>query len=222
MNSPETVVLYGASSSIIVDLEETCIRAGIEVVAIVKNHPAPSQAIQSGKVVDLGDLPASMLANPVAVSLFTPGNRKSAYAEAWLHGARDFCQLIDPTAILPDSLEIDEGVYINCGAVIGGMSKLARFVFINRAATLGHHVEVAPFASVGPGVATGAHVSIGLGAVLGTAAIILPGVSIGANAVVGAGAVVTRNVPNNAIVVGNPARVIRDGVVGYNGVGVDE
>lgn len=45
---------------------------------------------------------------------------------------------------------------------------------------------------------------------IGAAAIILPGVSIGEGAVVGAGSVVTRDVPANAIVAGNPARVIRD------------
>jgi maltose O-acetyltransferase len=45
---------------------------------------------------------------------------------------------------------------------------------------------------------------------IGGAAVILPGVSIGRNAVVGAGAVVTRNVPANTVVVGNPARVIRE------------
>lgn len=45
---------------------------------------------------------------------------------------------------------------------------------------------------------------------IGGGAILLPGVSIGRNAVVGAGAVVSRSVPANMVVVGNPARVIRE------------
>jgi UDP-2-acetamido-3-amino-2,3-dideoxy-glucuronate N-acetyltransferase len=46
------------------------------------------------------------------------------------------------------------------------------------------------------------------GASIGGGAVILPGLTIGENAMVGAGAVVTRSVPTNAIVVGNPAKVI--------------
>jgi UDP-2-acetamido-3-amino-2,3-dideoxy-glucuronate N-acetyltransferase len=46
------------------------------------------------------------------------------------------------------------------------------------------------------------------GASIGANATILPGLTIGQNAMVGAGAVVTRDVPPNAIVVGNPARIM--------------
>ena len=48
------------------------------------------------------------------------------------------------------------------------------------------------------------------GAWIGGGAIVLDGVRIGRNAVVGAGAVVTRDVPPYTVVVGNPARVVRD------------
>lgn len=49
--------------------------------------------------------------------------------------------------------------------------------------------------------------TVGRGASIGANATILPGLTIGANAMVGAGAVVTRDVPTNAIVQGNPARI---------------
>lgn len=44
---------------------------------------------------------------------------------------------------------------------------------------------------------------------IGSNATILPGVSIGDNAIVGAGSVVTKDIPANAIAVGNPARIVR-------------
>lgn len=47
------------------------------------------------------------------------------------------------------------------------------------------------------------------GASLGANATILPGIELGEGCMVGAGAVVTKNVPANALVVGNPARIIK-------------
>lgn len=47
------------------------------------------------------------------------------------------------------------------------------------------------------------------GASIGGGATILPGVTIGKSAMVGAGAVVTKSVPDYAVVVGNPARIVR-------------
>lgn len=47
---------------------------------------------------------------------------------------------------------------------------------------------------------------------IGANALIMPGLHIGPNSIVGAGAVVTKDVPPNSIVVGNPARMVRDGI----------
>jgi acetyltransferase-like isoleucine patch superfamily enzyme len=51
---------------------------------------------------------------------------------------------------------------------------------------------------------------IGKRASIGSGATILCGITIGENALIGAGAVVTKDVPPNAVVVGNPARFLRD------------
>ena len=52
---------------------------------------------------------------------------------------------------------------------------------------------------------------------IGVRSIILPGVKIGDSSIVGAGSVVTKNVPDHCIVAGNPAKVIRTGVIVRSG-----
>jgi acetyltransferase-like isoleucine patch superfamily enzyme len=54
-----------------------------------------------------------------------------------------------------------------------------------------------------------ARTTVKAGASIGANATILPGITIGRNAMVAAGAVVTRDVPDNSVVIGNPARVAR-------------
>ena len=51
---------------------------------------------------------------------------------------------------------------------------------------------------------------VGKGASIGSGSTVLPGLTIGENAMIGAGTVVTKNVPDFAIVVGNPARIVGD------------
>lgn len=79
-----------------------------------------------------------------------------------------------------------------------------------------HHTEAVstyPFAvKVGVGELhsfSRGDVNIGSDVWIGSRAIILPGVTIGHGAVIGAGAVVSRSVPDYAVAVGNPARVVR-------------
>jgi acetyltransferase-like isoleucine patch superfamily enzyme len=62
----------------------------------------------------------------------------------------------------------------------------------------------------GAGAGTVAGVMLQRGCYLGAGCLILPGVTVGPGAVVGAGAVVTRDVPARKLVVGVPARVVKD------------
>jgi acetyltransferase-like isoleucine patch superfamily enzyme len=57
------------------------------------------------------------------------------------------------------------------------------------------------------------HTRIGKNCFIGAHAIIMPGVTIGDQCIVGAGAVVTQDVPSHSICAGNPAKVIKSGIV---------
>lgn len=52
-------------------------------------------------------------------------------------------------------------------------------------------------------------ITIGNDVYIGNNVIILPGVEIGNNVIIGAGAVITKNIPNNSVVAGVPAKVIK-------------
>ena len=203
MTAAPPIVLFGAGSPIIVDVEESCARLGWRIAAVVKNVPGDVHA--SGEAPIVETTPAMRLTEPVVLPLFAPANRRRAWHHAVSLGAGTFPSLIDPTSILPRRIEIAEGVYINAGCTIGAVARIGRFAFVNRGASLGHHLELGEFASIGPGVTIAGQVTVGADAMIGAGAVVLPGISIGRGAIIAAGAVVHRDVPEGVTVIGRPA-----------------
>ena len=81
-------------------------------------------------------------------------------------------------------------------------------VVINKDAIIEDNVRIQHHATIGRGSDKGCPI-IRRGVEIGAHAVLLGGIEIGENTVIGASAVVTKNVPAGAVVVGNPARVIK-------------
>jgi acetyltransferase-like isoleucine patch superfamily enzyme len=118
-----------------------------------------------------------------------------------------------------DDVVIGRGSLIENDTTVGAMTKIQADAYITAYSTLEEQVFIAPRVvttndnfmgrterrhelTKGPTIRRGARV--------GGGAILLPGVEIGEEAFVGAGALVTKDVPARKLVVGSPARVIRD------------
>jgi UDP-2-acetamido-3-amino-2,3-dideoxy-glucuronate N-acetyltransferase len=105
---------------------------------------------------------------------------------------------IENDVVVGDRVTVKSGVRISDGV------RLADDVFVGPNVTFTN--DPFPRSKVDP--AAFARTAVGPGASLCANATILPGLTIGRDAMVGAGAVVTKDVPSNAIVVGNPARIV--------------
>jgi acetyltransferase-like isoleucine patch superfamily enzyme len=118
-----------------------------------------------------------------------------------------------------DDVVVGRGSLVENDTSVGAMTKIQAGAYITAYSTLEEHVFVAPCVVTtndnfmgrterrheliqGPTIRRGARI--------GGGAVLCPGIEVGEEAFVGAGAVVTKDVPPRAVVVGSPARVIRE------------
>jgi sugar O-acyltransferase (sialic acid O-acetyltransferase NeuD family) len=217
---PSSIILFGSGASMIVEVEETCTRLGINIFAVVKNTEGQDYALARERIIKADDVTREMLSHPHIVPIFTPGHRLAASKDASARGFGVLTTIIDPTSTVARSTNVGAGTYVNAGVIIGAASKIGEFVFINRAASIGHHTEIADFASIGPGATILGAVHVGRGTMIGASAVVLPTVKVGSNAAVAAGAVVREDVPDHCLVAGIPARVISSNYAGYRDLSV--
>ncbi len=124
---------------------------------------------------------------------------------------------IEPGAIIREQVEIGDNAVIMMGAVINIGAVIGPGTMIDMGAILGGRATVGANCHIGAGAvlagviepASATPVIVEDGVLVGANAVVIEGVHVGKNAVVAAGAVVIEDVPENAVVAGCPARVIK-------------
>lgn len=117
-------------------------------------------------------------------------------------------KLISPHAHVAASAHLGEGIQILSNTYVGSSSQIGDYTIINNSSNVDHDCIIGRGCHLAPSSALAGNVSIGDYSFIGTNATILPNLRIGSNVIVGAGTVVTKNVSNNQIVLGCPARIV--------------
>jgi sugar O-acyltransferase (sialic acid O-acetyltransferase NeuD family) len=114
--------------------------------------------------------------------------------------------LVHPAATLGHDVRIGPGSVICAGVRATNNISLGRHVHLNINTTVGHDCTLEDYVTVNPLVAISGGVTVGIETMLGTHSAILQNLAVGERSVVGAGSCVVKDVPDDTLVKGVPAR----------------
>jgi len=114
--------------------------------------------------------------------------------------------LVHPTATLGHDVRIGQGAVVCAGVRVTTNISLGRHVHLNLNTTVGHDSTLEDYVTINPLVAISGGVVVGAESMMGTHSAVLQNLSIGARSIVGAGSCVVKNVPDDVVVKGVPAR----------------
>lgn len=117
--------------------------------------------------------------------------------------------LVHPAAWVDPAASLDSGTVICAGAVLQPGVSVGCHAIVNTCASVDHDCLIGDFTHVCPGVHLGGNVHVGQDSWIGIGSQVIQGVRIGSNVLAGAGSTVIRDVPDNAVVMGTPARIVR-------------
>jgi UDP-perosamine 4-acetyltransferase len=136
------------------------------------------------------------------------GRRKNIF-EKFKGDGYSFLSLIHPAAIIAKDIEICEGAQIMAGTVLQPGTRIGRNTIVNTKASVDHDCVIGDHVHIAPGVTISGGVQIADCVHVGTGASIIQGILVGSNSIVGAGSLVIRNIKDQQMVLGVPAKVVK-------------
>ena len=120
-----------------------------------------------------------------------------------------FFKAIHNKAVVSNYSNIGEGSVVMAGAIINQDVTIGTHCIINTGAVIEHDCKIDDFVHISPNAAVAGGVEIGEGTHIGIAAAVIQGIKIGKWVTVGAGTIIINDIPDYAVVVGNPGRIIK-------------
>jgi sugar O-acyltransferase (sialic acid O-acetyltransferase NeuD family) len=127
----------------------------------------------------------------------------------------NYLTLIHPKTCISKRANIGLGTVVIGGATININGSIGKHVIVNTNASVGHDCSIGDYVHIGPNAALAGNVTVGEGTHIGIGATVIQGIKIGRWCIIGAGAVVINDVLDGEMVVGNPARVIKEQVIDF-------
>lgn len=173
-------------------------------LAFLVDNPNVSE-INGFKVVSWNDRKANA---KVTIAVGEPEIRANLAKKCESSGL-SLASIISPKAFISSSAFIDDGVIVGPFASVQAQAYLASNVAINTQAIIGHHVSVMSSTVISSQANLGGASKIGEKCYIGMGALVKEKVCIGSQSILGMGSVAYKNIPDEIIAIGNPARPVK-------------
>lgn len=130
-------------------------------------------------------------------------------ARGFISHGYQFTSLLHSFSFIAPGVIVGRGVVVMPGSVINSFSKIDDQCILNTSCSVDHDCLLGEAVHIAPGARIAGKVHIGARTCIGIGASVINNISIGVNVTIGAGCVVVRDVPDNAVVVGVPGKVIK-------------
>lgn len=209
------IIILGAGnvSREVIDIIDDINKQSIiyKILFLVEDIPK-NNLIKGFKVIDSQQIINKI--NPSDTNLICAVGTPSRYK--WINlfekSGFKFITLIHPFSVISKFAIIGNGTIIYPSTFISTNVKIGRHVLILGNCSLMHDVEIGDYSTICSGVNIGGYVKIGAKTFVGIGSTIIDRVTIGEHSLIGAGSTVIENIPDNVVVVGSPARIIRENV----------
>ncbi len=114
--------------------------------------------------------------------------------------------VIHPCSVVARDVVVGEGTVVLAGAIVNPGAKIGAAVILNTACSVDHDCELGDGVHLSPGARLAGAVRVGPLSWIGIGSSVIQCVSVGARTWVGAGSVVVRNLPDDCVAYGSPAR----------------
>ena len=118
--------------------------------------------------------------------------------------------VVHPSATISPSAKIGLGVTILANVAVCANSVIGNHVMVLPNSVINHDCRIGDYSCLASGVSVSGSVAIGDQSYIGTGATVRDGIAIGRKSLIGMGSVVTKDIPAGVVVVGVPARIVRD------------
>ncbi len=196
------ITLFGASGhcKVIIDILQNC---NVTVDKIIDDNP--NVKIILGRPVLLSNKIDTEILENVIVTIGNNRIRKQIVSRL----KNTFSQAIHPKSTVSQYAKIDIGTVVMAGVIINPDVEVGKHCILNTGAKIDHDCTIQDFVHISPNVSLAGGVYVGEGTHVGIGATVIQEIRIGKWATIGAGAVIINDIPDYAVVVGNPGRIIK-------------